>query len=550
MPLGARLSRRIVTFSFFLRIQQSSMNATHLCLVILLVVLAACGGSGGGGASAPASSATVVDVEVLIDNRPAALAVAPLVNRRVLGSNLQWTDGGDGLLVAGSTTFAAAPLAAATTLAPTVLRFPGGTHADHFDWAAGEGAVRGTAMHAFTRELQTVWFGTGEFLDLCQRTGAEPLITLNTLTAAPAESAAWVARCNGGGVLVVRDWEVGNEPYLENSSAPQDDVTAAQFTAAYNAHAAAVLAADPRVRVGLPVIGPNTTRFVPAARQSWNAEVFAGLSQRVDFVAVHDAYLPYYYQAEVPTDAQMLQGILASAPAVAADLDLLRSQLDAAGIAAPFAITEYNAVITLGGGLAPISRSDGTTASHAGSVYLADLLCLLASRDDVDSAQHWSLIGNWLFGAMHHDGAPRPAYRALQGVDEALFGYRLPSVVSGPSADVPAFGARPALTAMPLVAALATASAGAIRTVLVNRSPDRAMRVRLTCLDGATTGAVATVRTLNAGDPLAEHWTGVGTPDWTTATQSAEARGLVIDLPAHSLVIVNLPAPAPLRAGG
>jgi hypothetical protein len=195
------------------------------------------------------------------------------------------------------------------------------------------------------------------------------------------------------------------------------------------------------------------------------------------------------------------------------------------------------------GGFIPIPRSDGTTASLAGAVYLADLICTLARRDDVDSAQHWSLISNWLFGAMYYDGVPRPAYRALQGLGTALAGSRLLATVSSPTTDVAAFGAQPALTAMPLVSAFATGSSGTVRTVLVNRSPDQPLRVRLRCRGGATAGATASVRTLNASDPLAEHNTGTATPDWSEATPSATATGLIVELPAHSLVIVHLPAP-------
>jgi alpha-L-arabinofuranosidase len=491
------------------------------------------------------STGCSVDATVNIDNSAASVQAAPEVNRRVLGSNLQWTDSGDGILQADSTSFAAIPLAQAVALAPTVLRYPGGGHADAYDWRQGVGTARGTCMHVFTGAMQTVYFGTDEFLALCTETGAEPMFTLNVVNGSPSDSAAWVSYVNNppAGTLVARDWEVGNEPYYQNSLFPSWDMTAAQYAEAYNAHAEAVIAADSRVRVGLPLLGPVDAALLPAARQSWNADVLAAVNQRVDFVAVHDAYLPFNYTYSKATDAEMLRATLAGAPAVAADLDAMRAQLSAAGIHAPFAMTEYNALMTVYGTFNPLPRSDGVICSLAAAVYTADLVCTLAARDDVDSAEHWSLIGNWLFGAMYSDGTMRPGGNVLAGLGQAMTGRRLTAQVLSPTANVPAFGAKPSQTAMPLLGAFSSGSDGMVRTILVNRSPSRALRVRLACSAGANAGSKVAVRTLNALDPLRAYLFGTGAPDWTASTVAADAGGAAVTVPAHAVVIVFMPAP-------
>jgi alpha-L-arabinofuranosidase len=508
------------------------MKYSYMKLVLVILVFLAVAGC-------------AADATVNIDNSAAAVQAAPDVNRRVLGSNMQWTDSGDGMLQAGSTSFSAAPLARAVTLAPTMLRYPGGGQADAYDWRKGVGDVRGECMHVFTNAMQTVYFGTDEFLELCALTGAAPMFTLNVVNGTPEDSAAWVSYVNNppGGSLVARDWEVGNEPYYQNSLHPDWDMTAEEYAAAYNAHAAAVIAADPRIRVGLPLLGPIDASLLPAARRTWNAGVLAGLSEPVDFVAVHDAYLPFNYTFAKATDAQMLQATLAGAPAVADDLDKIRTQLTAAGITAPFAMTEHNALMTLYGIYNPIPRSDGVTCSLAAAVYTVDLICTLAARDDVDSAEHWSLIGNWLFGAMYSDGTMRPGGNALAGLGQALIGRRLMVQVSSPTVNVPAFGAKPAQTAMPLLGAFACGSSGTVRTILLNRSPSRALRVRLACSAGANAGSNAAVRTLNALDPLKAYTFGTGAPDWTSSTAAADAGGVTVNVPAHAVVIVLLPAP-------
>lgn len=525
--------------------------------LLLVTLLAACSGGGGGGSGGGTPSGPV-DATITIDNSAAAELAASPVNRRLLGSNLQWTDGGDGMLADGTLAFSSAPLDGAVALAPTVLRYPGGGHADQYRWANGIGALgsRGTSMHVFTGEMQTIRFGTDEFLSLCQQTGAAGMITVNIISGSAGESADWVRYVNGdpptGADPVVADWEIGNEPYLQNSSHPEWDIDAATFAAAYDSHVAAMVAADPRIRVGLPILGGLAAPLLPTGRQTWNADVIGAISQRVDFVAIHNAYLPFYYThaSPLPDDAAMLRSTLASAPAVDADLDGIRAQLTSHGITAPFAMTEHNALMTVFGTFAPIPRSDGIPTSLAGAVYTADLLCLLAKRSDMDSAEHWSLISNWMFGALAPGGAARPAQRALTGLSGAFTGKVLPAAVDGPVADVPGLGALPAQTAMPLVGALATGGGGTVRVVLVNRSPDRAMRVRLACLGGVDRHALATVRTLNADDPLAEHYDGSSCPDWVQTQVATGGTGPVVDLPAHALVIATIPGPAAATAAG
>jgi hypothetical protein len=228
---------------------------------------------------------------------------------------------------------------------------------------------------------------------------------------------------------------------------------------------------------------------------------------------------------------------------VAADLDAMRAQLNAAGINAPFAMTEHNALMTVYGTWNPLPRSDGVTCSLAAAVYTTDLICSLAARNDVDSAEHWSLIGNWLFGAMYSDGTLRPGGNVLAGLGQAMTGRHLAVQVTGPTANVPAFGAKPAQTAMPLLGAFACGSDGMVRTILVNRSPSRTLRVRLASSVGANAGYKATVRTLNTLDPLRAYTFGTGAPDWTVSTVAADANGVTVTVPAHAVVIVLLPAP-------
>lgn len=97
------------------------------------------------------------------------------------------------------------------------LRFPGGTESDNFWWPTND-------LHDYRR-----WpykggqdkMDTDEFISLCRKLNAEPIICVNTEIAAierddnkAAQLAAdWVRYCNIEKGYNVRYWEIGNEPY-------------------------------------------------------------------------------------------------------------------------------------------------------------------------------------------------------------------------------------------------------------------------------------------------------------------------------------------------
>lgn len=87
-------------------------------------------------------------------------------NRMLLGSNVQWVDGGDGLVATRGTDQRAttAVRQAATALRPTTLRYPGGSQSDTYRWRDGIGPNRGRSTHFFSHQEQEVVFGTDEFL--------------------------------------------------------------------------------------------------------------------------------------------------------------------------------------------------------------------------------------------------------------------------------------------------------------------------------------------------------------------------------------------------
>lgn len=133
-------------------------------------------------------------------------------------------------------------LAKLQELKPSVLRFPGGTVMCQYHWMDAVGSPE----HRIRRK-NLIWggeldpaFGTAEFVQLCKRLGAEPMICINMASGTPEEAAAWVEYCNGTGnthyaalrrshgyeePFNVKYWCIGNESYAEPDIGIHHDVS-------------------------------------------------------------------------------------------------------------------------------------------------------------------------------------------------------------------------------------------------------------------------------------------------------------------------------------
>ena len=127
-------------------------------------------------------------------------------------------------------------------LRPSVLRFPGGTIMCQYHWMDAVGPAEKRI-----RRKNLIWggeldpsFGTAEFVQLCKKLGAEPMICINMASGTPEEAAAWVEYCNGTGdthyaalrrshgyeeTFNVKYWCIGNECYAEPDIGIHHDVS-------------------------------------------------------------------------------------------------------------------------------------------------------------------------------------------------------------------------------------------------------------------------------------------------------------------------------------
>jgi hypothetical protein len=211
-------------------------------------------------------------------------------------------------------------------------------------------------------------------------------------------------------------------------------------------------------------------------------------------------------------------------------------------------VTEYNALFSLGG------PRDGYIATLGGALYVADLLRLFATTEDVLLANHWSLSDNWYFGSVSQQlpitlsPEPRPAYHVLRAYDRVLRGRLVDVDVRAPTFDAPALGLLPAVAGVPLVGALATREASddgdVVRLLVLNRDPTRPASLSVRGPAGTLRGVA--LRAL--ADSLLYDVRGARKAiAWRDRPSPGRAFPLQLRLPPHSLTWLEVTLP---RDGG
>lgn len=467
------------------------------------------------------------------------------VNRLVLGSNVQWADGGDHLVPAAGAAFDATLLGTVKAMGPTILRYPGGSHSDLYHWRDGitAPAARGQSEHFYSKQMQPIRFGTPELMALAREVNGEALLTVNTATGTPAEAADWVRQMNitrlndasGKPFPTVKYWEVGNEPYLNLENQPRLHVAPAEFARRADEIIRAMRAADPSISIGIPLRSDQVGAInLPQAVKGYAAAVLGGVKERYDWVAVHNAYFPFLWNPKAGLQpAEVFAAMMAAPATVEADLGETRRLLDryAPGRGVKIGITEYNALVGFTG------REAEWTSSLAAALYVSDLLRVFASREDVVMANYWSLSGNGWFGAVTGWDGRRPQSWVLEGWNGLLRGRVAPATVTAPTFDAPAAGLLAATRGQAQLTSFATVDGTRGQAMLINKSWGGIARVTLR----AGAARLTRVRVLHSPEPFG------GAATWKAlrwAPAALPAAGAPLEVPAHAMVLLEFDLPA------
>jgi hypothetical protein len=237
-----------------------------------------------------------------------------------------------------------------------LLRFPGGSWADEYDWSTDTdvshcpGAVAGSCS-------ETDPLSFGDISTDARSSGTSIFATVNYGSGTPSEAAAWVTRSTTSAGEKVALWEVGNETYscdevnqhlAEGPTfikdyapggrvCPSTALMAASYTTNVLPYIEAMKRADSSARIGVPWAFSETEAAGEGVKDAplWNAKVLRALRSDISFVDAH--WYPFDRIAGL-TDQQILQ----SARRIPAAAAQIRSTLHRYAPGSDFLIGETN----------------------------------------------------------------------------------------------------------------------------------------------------------------------------------------------------------------
>ena len=300
-----------------------------LAVLALSTTAVGCASSSTGTGSSPASTAG---------------SLGPLS----LGVNVAAWDG----ILTGADSATAAGLITSAGL--RLLRYPGGSWADEYDWSTNTDS---SACHAATSCPTTDPLDFDTFSSLARSVRAQSFVTINYGSGTPAQAAGWVAHATAEPSTRVALWEVGNEGYScfevnhhlagsptfvtgytpDGPVCPSTEVMAKSYAAGVVPYLTAMERADPRARIGVPWAFTGTEAagagVVDAA--GWNRTVLRAVRGHISFVDAH--WYPFDQSTGVSD-----QEIVASVRRIPAAADRIHSTLGRDAPGAGFVVGETN----------------------------------------------------------------------------------------------------------------------------------------------------------------------------------------------------------------
>lgn len=457
-------------------------------------------------------------------------APATNFNKMILGSNTQWTDNGDEMMIPGTLNFDPDMLAKARAMAPTVLRYPGGDLSDYYNWRNGIGTLSfRNSKAAENFRSQPILFGTDEMLKLCAELNSQPIFTVNIMTMTPQDAADWVKYTNiqsagktynGKPLPKVKYWEIGNEPYLNPNITPE------QYAAKVDAFIKAMKAVDPTIQFGVAL------RTSTMGASDFNDRFLAAEKEKFDYVTVHNSYFPLSFYGN-PSEAELYEAAMASSSVIKDDFVYFDNLLKKArpGQSIPIAVTEFNAIFSVQNTTIDTSK----TPTFASAMYVADLLMAFSETPNLMMANFWSLTGNGDFGAVSNTGETRPVYEVFTAYADLMKGKVVSLDLDTPTFDNPVVGLLFEDKNAAAVESLATLDGNTLRVMALNKDIDNASDFRLMLPAGKTIVSVRVKRI--SDDSLFDSTSDAG---WADVTCSVNGDYLELNLDPHSISFLEI----------
>jgi len=291
----------------------------------------------------------------------------------------------------------------------TMLRFPGGTQADHFIWwqAVGPPSRRGLQASGNLDQLYRPVIGPEEFIELAKALRAVPFITANTGSGSGALIGAWAQYFNSVG-FPVKFFEIGNEPYfLGINGSGVLGLTPDAYAAKVIEYATAIRTQVPDAKIfGAGVIGPADSESY------WNSVMLGIAGPYLDGLSLHNAYAPLYAYTPgpnptVPPEIELYRAMMGATKAFERTLRVVSDELARNGRLIPIFVTEYDGVFFPEESLEPASVTLARNPTLACAIYNASVLQVMMRNERVHGAHHMSLAGRHYGSLVGVDGDAR-----------------------------------------------------------------------------------------------------------------------------------------------
>ncbi|MDR1224223.1 MAG: hypothetical protein LBL07_15290 [Tannerella sp.] len=444
----------------------------------------------------PKSAKTVTQVTVSIPDQPAS--IDPMIYGQML------EDCNDRVIYGGVVGSTGQPNPAVTELLKPlnmpVMRWPGGTYVDEYDWEKGIGDVsKRPVIHARQwGQVETNQFGTDEFLEWCREVGTEPYINFNMGWRVPPESGSlgdalnWIEYVNGSTSTAfgkkralyghpdpydVKYWGMGNENYFFESAAHYGD----------RLH---------RWATTIKSLYPELSLIGVGYKYRWNDSILHQNGHLIDFLTIH-----FYMRAKVKEN--ILEDSLSTtfAPArVELDLkkniellDRINAELGRTANPVRYSIDEWNCRHSVfDGEKFAFTRHDDRRQFDIPTV--AGMLNVFIRQSPAVG------MANYIFPVNGHglvrttsdsDAYRTPTYYVFELYRKYMTGHRFDLSITGSTVTVPVKnlaveGATDRefesldLTLTNIDGAAMQPEEGVIYVALINRSPDESHRIKLT----------------------------------------------------------------------
>ena len=447
------------------------------------------------------------------------------IDARLFGSNLEWFNDGDGL--AGGSPLAYRHLVdLAREAGITVWRYPGGTLADYYDWHDGIGpqAQRPQRQHPTDSGISRNNFGSPEFFGWLRDTGGQGLVTVNAGTGSADEAAAWVSYANRPGdaqrradglmqPIGIKLWEIGNELYLPGNPGEKKIMVTPEVYADRFVHFAdAMRAVDPSIT--LAAIGVAPSHAGPDSPfPDWTDKLLQRAADRIDLVAVHNAYFPLLYGVQSPKIRDVYSALWASPEAVDASLNRLDDLIQRYehGRHIGIAITEWGALFSL-------PFADREWVDHVktigSGVYVGRMLQVFMSHPRVELANYFKFTDRSFMGWINYAGQPKVPHRVFELYARYHGDRRVQAQLDSPTFDTPAFAVMWPQQRVATVTAVATRNSddGTLYLNFVNRSFADVQTIRLD-LRHYSAAAGGELLSISAAEPTAHEGRDIP-PEW------------------------------------